>query len=293
MTPFRVSFRRAAHYRQGRAFLAGDAVHIHSPAGGQGMNTCIQDTFNLAWKLALVDAGRAPTTLLDSYEAERQPVAKSVLEFTELAGRVLTLRGPISAALRGRLMPLLAEQEVIQRRVITRASELPINCRHSPIVAEHYGGVLGRLRFGGGPCAGDRAPDVSPLQGPNASITRLFDVLRTTKHTLLLFAGTDPGADAWQRLDAIANAVQARYGAVIQVYEVAAGAAPPAVRTDAVALLRDPEGALHHRYGADAECLYLIRPDGYVGFRCQPADLASLQDYLARIFSVGQPTAAS
>src|SRR5262245_35272755 len=78
MTPFRVSFRRAAHYRQGRAFLAGDAVHIHSPAGGQGMNTCIQDTFNLAWKLALVDAGLAPTALLDSYEAERETVAQRV-----------------------------------------------------------------------------------------------------------------------------------------------------------------------------------------------------------------------
>src|SRR5262245_108961 len=120
-------------------------------------------------------------------------------------------------------MPLLAEQEVIQRRVITRASELPINYRQSPIVAEHHGdGILGRLRFGGGPRAGDRAPDVSPLQGADAGITRLFDVLRTTKHTLLLFAGTEPGADTWRRLDAIAKAVQARHGAVIQVYEVAA-----------------------------------------------------------------------
>src|SRR5262249_56418960 len=87
-TPSRISSRHAPHYRQGRVFMAGDAVHIHSPAGGQGMNTCIQDAFNLAWKLALVHQGRAPEALLDSYEVERQPVAAGVLRMTTPDGQV-------------------------------------------------------------------------------------------------------------------------------------------------------------------------------------------------------------
>src|SRR5262249_27246310 len=86
---FRIHCRRTDHYRKGRAFIAGDAAHIHSPAGGQGMNTGIQDAYNLAWKLALVHRGKAPDSLLDSYEAERQAVAKALLASTDALTRGL------------------------------------------------------------------------------------------------------------------------------------------------------------------------------------------------------------
>ena len=82
---FRISMRLARHYRQGRCFIAGDAAHIHPPTGGQGMNTGIQDAYNLAWKLALVASGAAPETLLDSYEAERRPVGAEVVARTRTA----------------------------------------------------------------------------------------------------------------------------------------------------------------------------------------------------------------
>lgn len=79
---FRINQRKVEHYKHGRVFLAGDAAHIHSPIGAQGMNTGIQDAFNLAWKLALVSAGRVPETLLDSYGAERAPeVCTSFMDF--------------------------------------------------------------------------------------------------------------------------------------------------------------------------------------------------------------------
>src|SRR4030095_357834 len=83
-TWFRIHRRCVNKYREGRIFLAGDAAHIHSPAGGQGMNTGIQDAYNLAWKLALVLKGQAPKSLLDSYEAERHPIAQMVLRGTDL-----------------------------------------------------------------------------------------------------------------------------------------------------------------------------------------------------------------
>ena len=79
LTHFRLHHRQAARYRAGRVFLAGDAGHIHSPVGGQGMNTGIQDAWNLGWKLALVTTGSATPELLDSYETERWPVGRALL----------------------------------------------------------------------------------------------------------------------------------------------------------------------------------------------------------------------
>src|SRR5207302_4442356 len=95
LSGFRIHERKVADYRRGRCFLAGDAAHIHSPAGGQGMNTGMQDTWNLAWKLALVQAGRARPDLLDSYSQEREEVGEMVLRNAARLTRVATLRNPV------------------------------------------------------------------------------------------------------------------------------------------------------------------------------------------------------
>jgi len=102
MTPFRVSDRQAKHYRIGSVFLAGDASHIHSPVGGQGMNTGIQDAANLAWKLAAVAHG-ANERLLDSYEEERGEVGKALLRFTERGLQLATVSNPILERVRDAL----------------------------------------------------------------------------------------------------------------------------------------------------------------------------------------------
>ena len=93
LTSFEIRHARVPAYRWGRVFLAGDAAHIHSPAGGQGMNTGMQDAFNLAWKLAAVIDGDAGDTLLDSYEAERAPIADGVITFTDRLTKAGTLSG--------------------------------------------------------------------------------------------------------------------------------------------------------------------------------------------------------
>src|SRR5215467_10576966 len=82
LTVFEIHHAQVPAYRFGRVFLGGDAAHVHSPAGGQGMNTGMQDSFNLGWKLALAAGGAASEALLDSYDAERHPVAAKVIEFT-------------------------------------------------------------------------------------------------------------------------------------------------------------------------------------------------------------------
>ena len=281
---FRTHLRHAAHTRQGRAFMVGDAAHIHSPAGGQGMNTGLQDAYNLGWKLALVQSGQAHAALLDTYETERQPVAESVLHTSDLLLKMATLRSPITQQIRNRLLPLLVQQDVIQQRMTAQIAELSINYRKSPIVGEHLHSHFSHGRLIGGPRAGDRAPDAVPLLRADGSSARLFEVLRGAKHTLLLLAQTEHADESWRRLTAQAEEVNTRYCQQITTYLVAAGNAAPASNPEGISVLLDPEMALHQRYGAGSECLYLIRPDGYIGYRSYPADAAALNDYLKDLF---------
>ena len=109
---YRVHHRVAAHFAHGRAFLLGDAAHIHSPAGGQGMNTGIGDAINLAWKLATVLKGDADARLLDSYEAERIVFARRLVATTDRGFSFATSDGPIANVVRTRLAPLLLSAAV-------------------------------------------------------------------------------------------------------------------------------------------------------------------------------------
>lgn len=280
LAAFRCHLRHAEHIRQGRAFLAGDAAHIHSPAGGQGMNTGLQDAYNLAWKLALVDAGHAAPALLDTYEIERHPVAESVMRTSDLMLKAATLRSPITQQIRNRLLPLLTQQDLIQQRMTAQIAELSINYRKSPIVAEHHHERFMPAHFTHGPRAGDRAPDAAPLLRADGSTARLFELLRGTNATLLLFVDPENELASYQRLAALANTIIPRYGDVITTSIIAGSTGTPVGAVPGVARLHDPEMAAHHAYAASAECLYLVRPDGYIGFRSYPADEASLHGYL-------------
>ncbi|HEY7357587.1 MAG TPA: FAD-dependent monooxygenase [Ktedonobacterales bacterium] len=285
LSAFRVHLRHAAHTRQGRVFLAGDAAHIHSPAGGQGMNTGLQDACNLGWKLALVHSGCAPASLLDTYETERLPVAESVLHTSDLILKAATLRSPITQQIRNRLVPLLVQQDFIQHRITEQIAELRINYRHSPIVGEHHQAHLGPGHRTAGPRAGDRAPDAGPLLRADGTSARLFEIMRGATHTLLLLADGERADDSWQRLTALADAISARYGQQITTYLVASGTtALAAGAATSASMLLDQEETLHQRYGAGSECLYLIRPDGYIGYRSVPADADALNDYLKGFF---------
>ena len=165
MTPFHVTDRQAKHYRVGNVFLAGDASHVHSPVGGQGMNTGIQDVANLAWKLAAVARG-ADDTLLDSYEEERGEVGKALLRFTERGLKFATASNPFIEKLRDTLAPIIVLLPPVQRGALGFVSETAIAYRSSSIVAD-YGGD-GHMR------AGDRLPDL-PLRNRGARSRLLQD----------------------------------------------------------------------------------------------------------------------
>lgn len=279
LSRYRLHRRGVPHYRQGRVFLAGDAAHIHSPAGGQGMNTGIQDAYNLAWKLALVTRGHSPGSLLDTYEQERHPVGQLLLEGTDRLFGIMARGGRLSRLLRAYVVPRVARGVLggsfAQRRLSRFVSQLAIRYPRSPLSTERlWGEEVGGVRMEEGPAPGSRVPEL-PVKGEG--VTRLHEVLRGPQHTLLLFTGLAPEARGRSELVALARRLEAAYGPLLKVRVVVAGEGTPAAF-----VLADADGAVHRRFGAGAECFYLVRPDGYVGHRERPIEPKRLEAELAR-----------
>ncbi|MFC5462829.1 FAD-dependent monooxygenase [Massilia niabensis] len=158
---YRVHHRVADRFRLGRAFLVGDACHIHSPAGGQGMNTGIGDAINLAWKLAAVLRDGAPDSLLDSYEAERRPFARRLVHTTDRAFNFITADGAVAEVVRTgvvpRIMPMMARVPVAREYFFRTISQTVLHYRHAPLNDGSAGKVHG----------GDRLPWVAINGGDN------------------------------------------------------------------------------------------------------------------------------
>lgn len=268
---FRVHERMVNEYRHGRVLLAGDAAHIHSPAGGQGMNTGIQDAFNLAWKLALVHQGQAPGSLLDTYSLERHAVGQRVLKNAEAMTRAATLRHPVAQYLRNKLASFLTSQEIVQHRMTAQLSAIDINYRKSPLSQEHKKDLTVFTPLNPGVRPGDRVPD-GELVTTEGSETHLFDLLSGNSSHLLMFSGLNPTEPSEDWLTTIEREVKSRWPEKIHVIRIGPGA------------YHDREQALHRAFAASNETLYWIRPDLYVGFRSQPADLRSLLEYLGHVY---------
>jgi 2-polyprenyl-6-methoxyphenol hydroxylase-like FAD-dependent oxidoreductase len=266
ITNFRLHNRGAAHYRVGRLFLAGDAAHIHSPAGAQGMNTGIQDSVNLGWKLALVAANVAEPVLLDSYEPERRPVGRTVLRFTDRAFTIATSGNPVIAFARTELAPHLA---ALALRIkpgrafgFRTVSQLGIRYRNSPLSLE------GPNTPRRGPRAGDRLPDAPvSVNGSPSTLHRLVAV----RGFHLLLCGP---ATSW-RAPAVADAIDG-YGNLVTMHQLSRDAVP--------GVLTDHSGEALDRLGVSGReaALYLVRPDGYVAYRAGGGDLTGLRTYLAQ-----------
>jgi len=131
---FRIHHRQVAQLRVGRMFIAGDAAHIHSPFGGQGMNTGLHDVWNLVWKLDLVVHGHGNEQLLDSYNAERRPVIKQVIDTTHFLTKALGTPSKLAQLLRDTVIPMVSRLAPFQHAFVQRLSELGITYHGSPIV---------------------------------------------------------------------------------------------------------------------------------------------------------------
>ncbi|GAA4571593.1 hypothetical protein GCM10023176_32620 [Micromonospora coerulea] len=260
---FRISHGIVDRYGAGRVFVAGDAAHLHPPAGGQGMNTGIQDAWNLAWKLALAVRGVAAPGLLDSYETERRP------EGEEIVGRAVRM------AFTDEL-----DRDDLKRQFLQEMSML-LSYSDSPLVGESLS-APDALRNGPGP--GDRAPDAGGLdrQGVGHPL-RLHELTGGTKHTLLVYADGSADEGLGTAVGKLCADVRRQASGQIDVYLLLSPDAR-APRLLDPPVVRDAAGEFRAAYGLTGAALYLVRPDGHVGFRSQPIDADALSKNLQLVF---------
>ncbi len=284
-TRFRCHAKIAASYRKGRALLAGDAAHVCSPSQGHGMNTGIGDAVNLAWKLALVTAGDADPALLDSYEAERRPVAAEVIATGEGMEEMGDFDGEEGRAIRdAEVRDALTDPDTAHSEAVAEA-ELNIDYRDSPIVMAGGGTGedpsltnSGEVRSGSSPVPlepGARLPDLGPVTGgPSEPPVRLHQLTHRPGHTLIVIAIGD-GGDELPRLFAELQGLVARS----PLFDVAFALA--------TAPDQAPVGTIHPeaaaRLGVRSLAVLAIRPDRHVGFIGEGATLADVEAYAALV----------
>ena len=282
---YRVHHRGVNAYRRGRAFVAGDAAHIHSPAGGQGMNTGLQDVANLAWKLALVLKGHAPSSLLDTYDQERRPVGETVLKFTDRAFSIATTQSGWGATLRDTLVPILgatiARSGIVRERAFHFMSELGIRYEPNAFLAqEDPDGAPREWRHG--PAPGRRAPDAMV-----SSTTRAFDLLAGYRFHLLALSRTPLGEAEIARLSDELAGLRDAVGFDLQTHLVARsliGRDPRIVQAETPQIF-EAYGLDHHVTGA----IYLIRPDGHVAWRAHRLDVDACRRFVEERFGPFTP----
>ncbi len=244
---FRISHRIVDAYGRGRVFVAGDAAHIHPPTGAQGMNTGIQDAYNLAWKLALAVTRDAADGLLDSYDAERRPIGEEVVGRT-----VRSAREGIGA------------DSTDPDFIIRREAQLLVSYADSPIVTAGAGG---------------RAPDARGLtRAAETEPMRLFTLLAGTRHTLLLYADTTTG---FEEMEIAAKAAERAAHGLLDVYVIAHPESD--VEATVLPLVRDGLGEFAAAYGVDGPAAIVVRPDGHLGYS-GALDADAIVGYLKRTF---------
>jgi 2-polyprenyl-6-methoxyphenol hydroxylase-like FAD-dependent oxidoreductase len=272
LAAFRCYRRQTETVRSGRVLVAGDAAHVHSPAGGQGMNTGIQDAFNLGWKLALVAQGQSQPDLLDTYQAERVPVAAGVLELTHALVRTFTLTARPKRWLRDRLLPAAMAIPAVERRYINRLAQVSHSYAGGPLSAP--GARVRPARV----ASGERLPDVAGLERDGTPI-RPLDLLDSGAHTLLVMTGRG-AAGAGAAPDAVV-ARFAPWDGLVRTVAIHAGPGPG--RGPGGEGVTDPELRAHRRYGAVRGRLLLVRPDGYLARQAPLSRPDVLEAYLERL----------
>ncbi len=273
---FRGQHRVVDRFREGRCFIAGDAGHVHLPVGGQGMNTGMQDAFNLAWKLALVAGGRAKPELLETYNAERHPVAEDLIRFTDGGFHTLIQPTTLRAWAIRHLGPVALSLDAVKDRMARTVAEVDIAYHAGPLVEGHHRRGL---------ASGRRAPDAVVVEAASLRPTRLFDLMRGPKWTLLLLDGSgEPDG-----LARVAVAVEAAFGPLVESYLVITDGSVPDAPPGVKSVLVDRHHVLHDKYGGGDRGLFLVRPDWYVGFQGGPGDGASLLRYLDGVLTRRAP----
>jgi hypothetical protein len=268
---FRLHHRQASHYRAGRVFVVGDAAHIHSPVGAQGMNTGMQDAWNLGWKLAFVLRGAARASLLDTYEAERWPVGRALLRGTDRIFGLFTRAMSSNAAVAWlrrvvlpRLVPLAIGGERLRTFAFRFVSEIGIEYRDSTLSIE------GTPALTDGPRAGERLPD-APVRVNGRESTLQREVVGPCLTVLVCGrVGAERLDDRWRGTP---------LGNLLRVLRLVSSDSPAATADDLI----DEGGVALERLGVRDSAVYLVRPDGYVAYRGAGTELDGVDRWIEEV----------
>lgn len=266
-TRFHCHTKVANRFRSGRVLLAGDAAHVCSPAEGHGMNTGLHDAANLAWKLALVCHDVASPALLDSYEAERRPVAVKITRSGDAAEHAQTLTDPAERDDRDRSMRAVFADPASRHHEVVAEAELDVAYTDSPVVAGDTNPHLS---------PGDRLPDTIATHPRDSGPRRLHDLVRGAGHAVLALGGrTGNGAelaDLLTRLHEITDS-SAVFTAVIGL----------GTNLDGSQQLGQLDPAAAELLGVDGITVLAVRPDGFIGLRADSDHVSRLSHYDALV----------
>jgi hypothetical protein len=234
----------------------------------------VPGTDNLAWKLALVQRGQGRTeALLDSYSLERSAIGDQVLKAAGVFTTIATLRNPIAQSLRNHVAPILTSFQFVRDKVRRNWSEISINYRHGPLCSQQWPSMTGGL------VSGDRLGDAPLASALDGHASTLLQTLDGKRHSLLLLAGKD--SESVSRLVMIAEETNQAFPGILAAHLVLKPETPiPPAASSELAVWVDTEARAHERLHANEATLVLVRPDGYIGFRCQPADGTALRAYM-------------
>jgi 2-polyprenyl-6-methoxyphenol hydroxylase-like FAD-dependent oxidoreductase len=260
--------RAVSAFRKGRCFLAGDAAHIHSPVGAQGMNTGLQDAYNLAWKLALVSQGRAKEALLATYHDERAPIAHNLVQTTDRAFNVVTSKGPVMKTFRKHVLPLLMQtagplaqkQRFIRVLGFKTISQIGIHFHQSGLSQEDPHSSFPHHA----PKPGDRVPYLPATEHSVGT----QDLVKGTQFHLVLFSGEEPNERAQQ----IVQKLKEEYPDLIAFHDLH--------------LLAETK-ALYETFGMKKQGYYFVRPDKHIAYRSASLGTHHFSTYLERFFLRG------
>lgn len=268
----------ASSFRTGRALLAGDAAHSIAPLSGQGMNTGIQDAFDLGWKLAYVHKGWAGDELLDSYTADRRPVAERLIHSTDRTFAAVANPGAVKAAILKAVVPAALSLDAVRERMAAFNTEIDLRYSDSPLNDRSHRHA---------PRPGEHARDGALAAWPDRTPMRLHDALRGGHWTAIAFSGADPAPEDVAGAHARLASLVEQYGlARLQaLLVVGVASAPTLPATGGVLVALDAWRTVHDLYGAAGGATLLVRPDGYVAFHrgASEADQAALAPHLAHV----------
>lgn len=264
ISPFWIHGRLVDDMRQGAIFFAGDAAHIHSPAGGQGMNSGLQDAYNLAWKMALVIKRQAKDTLLDSYQLERHPVIKKIVDQTEKLTKMTLFDKTFITKLNKFDERIKRSPIRFTKKITMELTQLDMKYEDSPIIDYD-----------------DKLNNDSPMQGehaPNVTIdkeTDFYDHLHNAQHNVLFFSGLKYDEKKLTKIEEIHKWLNRKFPNLIKAHIISLEK-----MKDVNNVILDVDAHIHNRYHIKGPAVYILRPDNIVAYRSKSLDYDEIGKFL-------------